>query len=85
MNTLKQVFFYTKPNCKLCEEAKNLLQTYQLMYDFDIVEHNIDEDDALLEKYFLTIPVVKINEEELDATNLDAGTLDDFLAKNIAK
>ncbi|MGP4073210.1 glutaredoxin family protein [Piscibacillus sp. B03] len=79
------MFFYTKPGCKLCEEAKEQLQTYQLMYDFKILEHNIEEDDTLLETYFLTIPVVKIGEEELNASSLNAGTLDDFITKNLAK
>ncbi|GEL76584.1 glutaredoxin family protein [Tenuibacillus multivorans] len=76
--------FYTKPNCKLCDDAKALLETYQLMYSFDIEEHNIEEDDELLEKYFLTIPVIKYHDQEINAEELNPETLDTFLKENLS-
>ncbi len=82
---MNQVHFYTKPSCKLCDDAKAMLDTYQLMYDFEIIEHNIEEDEQLLEKYFLTIPVIKINHKELDAAELNMATLDDFLSENLPR
>ncbi|MFD2639829.1 glutaredoxin family protein [Piscibacillus salipiscarius] len=82
---MKQVNFYTKPNCKLCDEIKEMLETYKLMYEFEIVEQNIEQDDQLLNKYFLTIPVVKVNNQELDVSELNAGSLDDLLKENLTE
>ncbi|RPF54442.1 glutaredoxin family protein [Aquisalibacillus elongatus] len=76
-----QVHFYTKPECKLCDEAKAMLETYQLMYEFEVIEHNIEENNQLHEQYFLKIPVVNIGEVELDATELNMATLDDVLSE----
>ncbi|TFB24320.1 glutaredoxin family protein [Filobacillus milosensis] len=77
------ITLFTKPNCKLCEDAKAMLETYQLMYNFEIVEQNIEDKDEWLEKYFLTIPVVKTKSYELDAHYLNMDTLDQFLQKHL--
>jgi glutaredoxin len=50
--------FYTTSGCHLCEQALEMLQ--QLSGDFTIKEIEIADDDFLLEKYGITIPVVGI-------------------------
>jgi len=57
--------FYTKVDCPLCEKAKARLQELQSEMDFTIEEVDIYQDDALLEKYQIMIPVVEYQEELL--------------------
>jgi glutaredoxin len=57
---------YSKTNCPLCDKAKQVLQELQREFSFHINEIDIYQDDALLEKYQLMIPVVEIDGEEVD-------------------
>ncbi|BDG45844.1 MULTISPECIES: glutaredoxin family protein [Parageobacillus] len=57
---------YSKTNCPLCDKAKQVLQELQKEFTFQIREIDIYQDDALLEKYQLMIPVVEIDGEEVD-------------------
>ncbi|WP_078414247.1 glutaredoxin family protein [Priestia abyssalis] len=59
------VIMYTKTGCPLCEKAKQVLVELQGEYPFQLQEVDIYEDDALLEKYQLMIPVVEIDGEEV--------------------
>ncbi|KEF40253.1 glutaredoxin-like protein [Schinkia azotoformans MEV2011] len=61
-----QVNFYTRPVCPLCDKAKTKL--LELTNEFPLVIHEIDiyQDDELLEKYQLMIPVIEIDGEEVD-------------------
>jgi glutaredoxin len=52
-------------DCPLCEKAKVRLQELQSEMDFTIEEVDIYQDDALLEKYQIMIPVVEYQEEML--------------------
>lgn len=60
------VNFYTRPVCPLCDKAK--AQLLELANEFPLVIHEIDiyQDDDLLEKYQLMIPVIEIDGEEVD-------------------
>lgn len=61
-----EVILYTKEECGLCQKAKKLLQELQDEYVFDLKEINIYEDEQLLEKYHLMIPVVEMEGEEVE-------------------
>ncbi|MEH6888929.1 glutaredoxin family protein [Bacillus sp. JJ864] len=61
-----EVILYTKEECGLCQKAKKLLRELQDEYVFDLKEINIYEDEQLLEKYHLMIPVVEIEGEEVE-------------------
>lgn len=65
------VKFYSRPNCSLCDEGLLLLKLVQEDSNFDIEVINIEEDDALHEKYMLMIPVV-----EKDGNIIQYGALD---------
>lgn len=67
----KEIILYTKETCPLCHDAKILLET--ILHDYDVVIREIDiyEDDDLLEKYQLMIPVVEIDGEEIDYGQID--------------
>lgn len=60
---MKEVYFYTRPQCSLCEEAKLVLELVQEEMPFLIHEVNIDENDELTEKYGLMIPVIELDGE----------------------
>ncbi|WP_228409459.1 glutaredoxin family protein [Radiobacillus deserti] len=68
---MKEVLFYTKRECHLCEEAKLLLELFQEDLNISIKEIDIYEDEKLLEKYHLMIPVL-----ELDGNVIDYGRID---------
>ncbi|HDX9577284.1 TPA: glutaredoxin family protein [Bacillus pseudomycoides] len=61
-----EVILYTKEECGLCQKAKKLLQELQDEYVFDLKEIHIYEDEKLLEKYHLMIPVVEIEGAEVE-------------------
>lgn len=60
---MKQMILYMKENCPLCDEAEDALQALQANWTFDIKKVNIYEDDELLEKYQLRIPVITFANE----------------------
>jgi len=57
---MQQVTLYTGPNCHLCEQAKSLLYPLLSERGLHMVEVNIQQDDAFLEKYAIRIPVVAL-------------------------
>ncbi|WPK10247.1 glutaredoxin family protein [Lysinibacillus louembei] len=72
---MKIINFYSRPYCHLCEEGLLTLKLVQEDCSFDINIINIEEDDALHEKYMLMIPVVTYNEEVIQYGILDYATL----------
>ena len=70
-----KVHFYSRPNCSLCEEGLILLKLVQEELSFDIEVVNIEEDDAVHEKYMLMIPVVEIDGQTIQYGALDYVTL----------
>ena len=69
------VNFYTRPGCHLCEEARLMLKLVQEDVSFEINEMNIEEDEALHEKYMLMIPVVEFEGEIIQYGQLDYATI----------
>ncbi|GGC82372.1 thioredoxin family protein [Thalassobacillus devorans] len=72
---MKEVILYSKENCCLCEDAKELLNMLKKDYNFTVLEKDIYKDDTLLEKYQFEIPVVRIDEEELNCEQIDVFSL----------
>ena len=60
-NHVIRVDVYSRPNCHLCEEAKETLQRLQAQLDFELQFINIETDPALEAQYGTDIPVVLIN------------------------
>ncbi|ARB41325.1 glutaredoxin family protein [Mammaliicoccus sciuri] len=69
--------FYVGTNCGLCEDAKIQIEFFKESYDHEIKIDtiNIEEDDTLLEKYMLRIPVVEYDGQVLQEGNIDFITL----------
>lgn len=72
---MKTVYYYSRPNCALCEEGLLTLRLVQEDLAFDLQILNIEEDDALHEKYMLMIPVVVCDGEVIQYGNLDYPTV----------
>ncbi|OEH92304.1 glutaredoxin family protein [Bacillus solimangrovi] len=61
-----KVVMYSRKQCPLCEKAKIQLLALQTEFQFEFEEVDIYENDSLLERYQLMIPVVEINGEEVE-------------------
>ncbi len=57
---------YSKVNCSLCDKGKKVLEELKKEFPLEINEIDIYQDDLLLEKYQIMIPVVEIDGEEVE-------------------
>ncbi|PDY22227.1 NrdH-redoxin [Bacillus cereus] len=74
-----KVVLYTKKDCGLCEKAKQVLKEVQCEYSFQIEEIDIYEENDLLEKYHLMIPVVEIGGEQVEYGNIHKGVIINYI------
>ncbi|MBO8176202.1 glutaredoxin family protein [Aeribacillus pallidus] len=74
-----EVVLYTRQQCHLCEEAKQVLKILQGDYSFDIREVDIDESDELTEQFGMMIPVVEIEGEIVQYGQIDLWTISNRL------
>ncbi|WP_282138552.1 glutaredoxin family protein [Rossellomorea aquimaris] len=72
---MKQVLFYTRNQCGLCQDAKITLKLLEEELGFEIKEIDIDESDDLTERFGLMIPVVEMEGEILQYGQIDYFTL----------
>ncbi|MDY7224041.1 glutaredoxin family protein [Halalkalibacterium halodurans] len=66
-----KVTFYSKEQCPLCDKGLAKMKRLKDEFSFDLEVVDIYEDDELLEKYQLMIPVVAINGEQVDYGMID--------------
>ncbi|RNA67504.1 glutaredoxin family protein [Alteribacter keqinensis] len=69
--------FYTKKDCPLCEGGLAVLEMLREDYPFTVKEMDIYEDDALLEKYQIRIPVIEDDKGKV----LEEGNISYFTLK----
>lgn len=72
---MKKVYYYSRPNCSLCEEGLLTMALIQEDVDFELEVINIETDDALHERYMLMIPVVVMDEEIVQYGQIDYPTV----------
>jgi len=60
-----ELVLYSKPNCPLCDEAKEVLHQVQKELPFRLIERNIEDDPAWWDAYHLMIPVVELDGEPI--------------------
>jgi glutaredoxin len=58
------VVLYGRAGCHLCDEARAVLERVRAHAPFDLVERDIDGDEALHRAYLERIPVITIDGEE---------------------
>ena len=68
---LPEIIIYSKPDCCLCDVAKEKLHQLQQVHQFDMHEVNILEDPAAYEKFKEEIPVIFINGRKAFKYHLD--------------
>lgn len=59
------VTLYTRPGCHLCEQARATLQQLRGELRFELLERDIETDDALHRAYLERIPVIALDGEDL--------------------
>jgi len=59
-----QLSFFTTAGCHLCEQAAALLQHVAADTPLDIIAVEIGDDEALVERYGIRIPVVQFEDGE---------------------
>ncbi|HKP48207.1 MAG TPA: glutaredoxin family protein [Pyrinomonadaceae bacterium] len=60
----RQVTFYTRPGCHLCDEAKQAIKNAECEDEYTLKEVNIEDDRNLLHRYRYDIPVILIDDVE---------------------
>ncbi|MFL5830598.1 MAG: glutaredoxin family protein [Solirubrobacteraceae bacterium] len=75
------VVLYGREGCCLCDEARTLLLRARERFSFELVERDIEADEALLRKYLERIPVVEIDGVERFELIIDEAELFDALAQ----
>ena len=63
-SALATVVLYGKADCHLCDDARAVLERVRADVPFDLVERDIERDDALHRRYLERIPVVEVAGEE---------------------
>lgn len=56
-----RVEIYTKPDCPLCDEGKDLVEAAQDVHGFELVVHNILTNEAWFQAHRYFVPVVFVD------------------------
>ncbi|OCS91653.1 glutaredoxin family protein [Caryophanon latum] len=78
-----ELLLYTRPNCPLCDDAKQLLHLLQDDFSFTWQEVNIEENDALHEQFCIMIPVIVHNGDILQQGNVDYIELEEAITARL--
>lgn len=70
------VELYGRPGCHLCEDARAVIMRVRERVPFELVEFNIETDEALLTRYLERIPVVAVDGQELFDYFVDESALE---------
>ena len=62
---MKVVTLYGRPDCHLCDEARDVLTRIRATRPFRLEEIDVESDDALFKRYLERIPVIAVEGEEL--------------------
>ena len=73
---MKTVVIYGRDGCCLCDDAREVLLRVRERRSFELVERDIDSDDALLRAYLERIPVVTIDGVEAFELFVDEAELE---------
>lgn len=65
------VTLYSRPKCKLCDEARTAIEPILREFGSALREVNIDEDKELKELYTNDVPVIFLGSKEIARHNVD--------------
>lgn len=74
-----RVTLYERAGCGLCDETHRALARLALDRALEIERVDIDRDTALTDRYALRVPVLRVNDAELDAAGLDDAAVSRWL------
>jgi glutaredoxin len=74
------VVLYSRPGCRLCDEARAVLEAQRARTPFDLREIDVETDDALELAYGIRIPVVLIDGHERFEIAVDPTAFADAVA-----
>ena len=75
------VTLYTKPGCRLCDDARDALLRVRRLRPFELVESDVQDDPRLLAEYGEQLPVVLVNGTFVFEYAVDEGRLRELLAE----
>jgi glutaredoxin len=75
------VAIYSKPDCPLCDEAKEVLLRVQRRVPFTLTEINIETDPELFERYKYDIPVVFVDGRKAFKHHLEERAVEERLRR----
>jgi glutaredoxin len=81
---MTKVTLYSKPDCPLCDEAREALARVDGRVPFDLEEVDITTDRTLGERYGERIPVVALDGVELFDFHVDEPDLERRLEQGVA-
>jgi hypothetical protein len=73
---VRTVILYSRPGCCLCDDAREILERVRRRRPFDLLDRDIENDDALLLAYLERIPVVTIDGVEAFELFVDEAELE---------
>ena len=83
-DVMPNVTLYSKPDCPLCDEAREALARVHARVPFGLEEVDITTDRTLEERYVERIPVVALDGEELFDLHVDEHELQRRLEQEVA-
>lgn len=81
MPEILQIEIYSRPECHLCDEAKEVIERVRRRYPFSLRVINIEEDPVLEKAYGAEIPVIFINGNKAFKYRVDEGELEKRVKK----
>ncbi len=72
---MKQLLFYTKPGCSLCDLALPVARSLAAEHDLQLTTVDVRRDPATFALYRYRIPVVTLDDVELGAGRIDPDAL----------
>ncbi|EMA6342426.1 glutaredoxin family protein [Bacillus cytotoxicus] len=78
-----KIILYTKTDCGLCVKAKQVLKEVQKVYSFHLEEIDIYDNEELLEKYQMMIPVVEIDGEQVGYGVIHRDVIINYINKSV--
>jgi hypothetical protein len=73
---MQTVILYTKPGCHLCDDVQAVIRSVARRRPLKLVERNILDDLADLERYHDLIPVVTVDGREIARYRLTVAQLE---------
>ena len=59
------VVIYTRPDCPLCDKAKDFLESLRPEFPFNLIEKDVDSEEKARKYYSDRIPVILVNDREV--------------------